>query len=1107
MSEQIIDAYIEYLRNISRKIISNSGFEDVLPEITKKRNHFYFNFEEYKSELIINKLFIVDYEKQRRLHRIIKSIYEYLDNDFDYKLFLGSGLIVGYIPNSKKKQFVCAPLSYCPLDLEFQNRRFNIDIDCDSIQINHDLITRIFEIVIDEEADEEFGDQNDIISKFNELEIIENNYANEYDKILIDSTKFMNDLRNNVHDFKAIDDSETIFELKNKYEKDDNYFNGLKFFPHTFLFVNRAPHELSTYEAINTVLKSKPIENKLLKKLFQNILTDSKVELELDGENKENEIIEYVNKFIPLTLSDYQKTAIKKAWTSELSYIQGPPGTGKSYTISAILLSALFLKKKVLLVSHKEAAVNIVKNMVDDLLGKEAVLYIGMDTKSKKITKEYLDNLIHVAEKQNNTLFSEVTYLDKLLIEIKDYEKEIERLYANYKNIHNKISDNINNENDFYNKHNEFVKRRDLFFKTYKINDITKYEWKKKTFNENKYKKAINKFEALINKKEVNRIDILYKSKFINHFVKEFDCKKDIIFKNHIYADEIFSLNCTFSKINALLKRFDRKALSNLKKDLNHLEDKYRLTLKEYLPKYWKYMLLYKLSGEENKHKREEVDAFKRMLKYTNAKIIKVRMENIKYDKLLEIFPFWCSELRDLGKMIALRNEIFDLVIVDEASQVNISEIIPAFYRGTRFCVVGDKNQLNLNATGVGFAVSKTFDKLSWKSVMVKYDNVITYEHAKERNLIVTNSSILDFVSSETNDFTIPTIMLDEHFRSLPPLALFTNKSFYEEKLKIMTENGENMKKDCFKDIQVNGFRDINRKIVQAEIDSIEEVILKKLKYNVELPELEPFKKYKGDEPFSFGILSFLTLQVQDIRKLIDDRYEYIKKKHNIFIATPEEFQGNERDVMLISFGLDSTCRWGKGFYENTNRFNVATSRAKYFTYVFHAGLPSNIQLIRKYFLNFGIDYSNKEKHDPIINNVNKWKFDLKNIESDFEHKVYNFLNNYKNKNNHIEIYNQVNACGQKRLDFVLFDSKSNITCAIEVDGKEHFIDGSSKYHEAHLSRMAILKRAGWKIINIKYYNWWDNGWLCDDDNPYFKEEIKRLYSELDSIFVLNTSS
>ena len=45
--------------------------------------------------------------------------------------------------------------------------------------------------------------------------------------------------------------------------------------------------------------------------------------------------------------------------------LQGPPGTGKSHTITAIMLSAIFLNKKVLLVSQKKAAINVVRDKLN----------------------------------------------------------------------------------------------------------------------------------------------------------------------------------------------------------------------------------------------------------------------------------------------------------------------------------------------------------------------------------------------------------------------------------------------------------------------------------------------------------------------------------------------------------------------------------------------------------------------------------------------------------------------------------------------------------------------------------------------------------------------
>src|SRR5439155_24168281 len=64
--------------------------------------------------------------------------------------------------------------------------------------------------------------------------------------------------------------------------------------------------------------------------------------------------------FPQILWDDCERNAIVRAWTHEVSYVQGPPGTGKSHTITAIMLSALFLKKSVLLVSHKKPAIDVV---------------------------------------------------------------------------------------------------------------------------------------------------------------------------------------------------------------------------------------------------------------------------------------------------------------------------------------------------------------------------------------------------------------------------------------------------------------------------------------------------------------------------------------------------------------------------------------------------------------------------------------------------------------------------------------------------------------------------------------------------------------------------
>jgi hypothetical protein len=56
---------------------------------------------------------------------------------------------------------------------------------------------------------------------------------------------------------------------------------------------------------------------------------------------------------------------------------------------------------------------------------------------------------------------------------------------------------------------------------------------------------------------------------------------------------------------------------------------------------------------------------------------------------------------------------------------------------------------------------------------------------------------------------------------------------------------------------------------------------------------------------------------------------------------------------------------------------------------------------------------------------------------------------------------------------------------------------GGRSYSEAHLDRIAVLKRAGWKIVHVPYYHWWRRGWLCGSNDEQFQRYVESLYAEL----------
>ena len=70
---------------------------------------------------------------------------------------------------------------------------------------------------------------------------------------------------------------------------------------------------------------------------------------------------------------------------------------------------------------------------------------------------------------------------------------------------------------------------------------------------------------------------------------------------------------------------------------------------------------------------------------------------------------------------------------------------------------------------------------------------------------------------------------------------------------------------------------------------------------------------------------------------------------------------------------------------------------------------------------------------------------------------------------------------------------------AIEVDGNHHFTKNglAENYTIEHTERMRILTTAGWQIINTPYHKWYKDGWLSEQSDRNFKEEIDRIYNKM----------
>ena len=89
----------------------------------------------------------------------------------------------------------------------------------------------------------------------------------------------------------------------------------------------------------------------------------------------------------------------------------------------------------------------------------------------------------------------------------------------------------------------------------------------------------------------------------------------------------------------------------------------------------------------------------------------KQRFPRDLFSSLKEAFPCIIAGIRDYAEYIPLDRDLFDLVVIDEASQVSIAQAFPALLRARQVVVFGDRKQFS----NVKSAHAKSEINVEWK--------------------------------------------------------------------------------------------------------------------------------------------------------------------------------------------------------------------------------------------------------------------------------------------------------------------------------------------------------------------------------------------------------
>ena len=380
--------------------------------------------------------------------------------------------------------------------------------------------------------------------------------------------------------------------------------------------------------------------------------------------------------------------------------------------------------------------------------------------------------------------------------------------------------------------------------------------------------------------------------------------------------------------------------------------------------------------------------------------------------------PCWVLPHWRVSETIPPDVGLFDLVVIDEASQSDIWAL-PALLRGKKVLVVGDHKQVSPSA--VGTAEEKI------KELVSRF--LTNQPHGSE---MTPDKSIYDLARVV---FAGNSVMLKEHFRSVPAIIEFSNLEFYQGDIRPLRGTKVNERLDPpLVDVFVKGgFRkgDVNGPEAKAIVDEIESIVADPL--------------FDGR---SIGIVTLLgTSQAALIHEMVSARISPIDVvARKIAIGPPPVFQGRERDIMLVSMVLGPGDRSAANRADMHQRFNVALSRARDRMYLFRSVGETEFKedsLNGKVISHFQQPFRQAAKRVQALR---------ERCESGFEFEVFDEL-----VNRGFRVEPQV-ACGGYRIDFVV-EGNEGRRLAIECDGDR--FHGPGQWQD-DMVRQRVLERAGW---------------------------------------------
>jgi len=396
---------------------------------------------------------------------------------------------------------------------------------------------------------------------------------------------------------------------------------------------------------------------------------------------------------------------------------------------------------------------------------------------------------------------------------------------------------------------------------------------------------------------------------------------------------------------------------------------------------------------------------------------------------IVRTLPFtsgWACTALSVEPNFPLQAGLFDLLVIDEASQCSVADILPLAYRARRVLVVGDPNQLTPVVTLGAATVARLARSVG-----------STPEAMRVARVSVADDSAFTAYASRGPSRQH---LLDEHYRCHPEIARFINEVFYGGSLRVLTAVDPSTPLRGLSVIDVPGETQRGEKggaFNRAEASAIVAWVL--------------------DHQLSSGALGIVTpfkSQGELVRKmLLAELGGQEFEERDITIGTAHRFQGDERDIVLFSTVLakdarDGTARWVE---KQRNLVNVAVSRARRALVVFADTAALQRHPVPTLQLLVAMAGGRREAAADVL-------VESPDLHSESERRLFLALSELG-----IPVRTKPIVEGYE-LDFAIDTASGSVD--LEIDGIHH-TDARGRQRRQDLARDQVLAGLGWTVIRV----------------------------------------